>query len=68
MHDELQQEILKQMTRRTFFKQVGYGMGGLALSSLLLESGFGSTASAGTGAHGSHWHRRSRSFRPKPRM
>lgn len=29
---------LREITRRTFFKQVGYGIGGLALSSLLTES------------------------------
>lgn len=35
MHDPL-----KELTRRTFFKQVGYGIGGLALSNLLAESLF----------------------------
>jgi hypothetical protein len=30
-------DLLKEITRRTFFKQVGYGIGGLALSSLLAE-------------------------------
>jgi len=39
MNDNFEQEILKQITRRTFFKQVGYGMGGLALSSLMREAG-----------------------------
>lgn len=29
---------LKDITRRTFFKQVGYGIGGLALNSLMAES------------------------------
>lgn len=39
MHEnELEQEILKEITRRTFFKQVGYGIGGLALSNLLMEA------------------------------
>ena len=41
MHDNFEQEILKQITRRTFFKQVGYGMGSLALSSMLMEAGLG---------------------------
>ncbi len=31
-------ESLRDMTRRTFFKQVGYGIGGMALSSLLLDN------------------------------
>jgi hypothetical protein len=31
-------DTLKDITRRTLFKQVGYGIGGLALSSLLSES------------------------------
>lgn len=35
---------LQQLTRRTFFKQVGYGIGGLALSSLLGESVFAAEA------------------------
>jgi len=39
MHDfEREQAILKEITRRTFFKQMGYGIGGLALSNILLES------------------------------
>lgn len=33
-----QRETLRDITRRTFFKQVGYGIGGVALSSLLSES------------------------------
>ena len=33
-HDEA---ILKHITRRTFFKQVGYGLGGVALSSIFNE-------------------------------
>jgi hypothetical protein len=36
--NELEQEILRQITRRTFFKQVGYGLGGVALSSILAET------------------------------
>ena len=36
MHDE----ILKDITRRTFFRQMGYGIGGVALSNLLLENAF----------------------------
>ena len=35
---EFEREILKQITRRTLFKQVGYGLGGVALSSMLSES------------------------------
>jgi len=30
---------LRELTRRTFFKQVGYGIGGLALTALLRDSG-----------------------------
>lgn len=30
---------LNQLTRRTFFKEVGYGVGGLALSSMLAQQG-----------------------------
>ncbi|HEV2473497.1 MAG TPA: DUF1501 domain-containing protein, partial [Chthonomonadales bacterium] len=33
--DRLQQEMLKLITRRHFFKQAGYGIGALALSTLL---------------------------------
>ncbi|MFI5385404.1 MAG: DUF1501 domain-containing protein [Fimbriimonadales bacterium] len=36
--NEFEREILKQITRRTLFKQVGYGLGGVALSSMLSES------------------------------
>lgn len=35
-----QDDILKEITRRTFFKQVGYGLGGVALSNLLMENAF----------------------------
>ncbi len=35
-------ERLRQITRRTFFKEVGYGVGGLALCSMLRESAFAS--------------------------
>jgi hypothetical protein len=38
-----QQEILKRLTRRTLFKQVGYGIGGLALSTMLAESVYAQT-------------------------
>ncbi|HSI74134.1 MAG TPA: DUF1501 domain-containing protein [Fimbriimonas sp.] len=38
MQHEVEQEILKTMTRRMLFKQVGYGLGGVALSSLLMDS------------------------------
>ena len=34
------EQNLRDLTRRTFFKQIGYGIGGLALSSLLAESLF----------------------------
>ena len=36
MHDE----ILKDITRRTFFRQVGYGIGGVALNHMLMNSAF----------------------------
>jgi len=36
----MNQHQLRDLTRRTFFKQVGYGIGGMALSSLLSESLF----------------------------
>lgn len=32
-----EREILRRITRRTFFKEVGYGIGGLALTSMLSE-------------------------------
>jgi len=35
---EYEREILKQITRRTLFKKVGYGLGTVALSSMLSES------------------------------
>lgn len=31
---------LQQITRRAFFKKIGYGIGGVALSSMLAEAGF----------------------------
>jgi len=31
--------MLRDITRRTFFKQVGYGIGGIALANLLVEAG-----------------------------
>ncbi len=40
--NEREQQLLRDLTRRTFFKQVGYGIGGLALSSLLPSSVFAS--------------------------
>jgi len=51
--DEFQreQEILKEITRRTFFKQVGYGIGGVALSNLLLESVLSSEGSGSAQEH-----------------
>lgn len=33
-----EQDLLRAITRRTFFKQVGYGLGGVALSNMLLEA------------------------------
>jgi len=46
MHDfEFEQTVLRDMTRRTFFKQIGYGIGGLALSSLLADSPLAQTMS-----------------------
>jgi hypothetical protein len=35
MDHEHEQELLRQITRRTLFKQIGYGLGGVALSSML---------------------------------
>ncbi|HRI43572.1 MAG TPA: DUF1501 domain-containing protein [Fimbriimonadaceae bacterium] len=35
--DSPEREILRRITRRTFFKEVGYGIGGLALTSMLSE-------------------------------
>jgi hypothetical protein len=40
---EFDQYLLRKLTRRTLFKEVGYGIGGLALSSLLSDSLFAST-------------------------
>lgn len=40
MHNAIEREMLKQITRRTLFKQIGYGLGGVALSSILAESAF----------------------------
>ena len=36
----MNEEILKEITRRTFFRQMGYGVGGAALSTLLKEQAF----------------------------
>lgn len=38
--DEQKLISLKHITRRTFFKEIGYGIGGLALSNLLAQSVF----------------------------
>jgi hypothetical protein len=38
----MNERLLRDLTRRTFFKQVGYGIGGMALTSLLSESLFAS--------------------------
>ncbi|HMS56777.1 MAG TPA: DUF1501 domain-containing protein [Fimbriimonadaceae bacterium] len=35
----MNQDSLRQLTRRTFFKELGYGIGGVALSNLLIENG-----------------------------
>ena len=40
MSGEFERRVIRDITRRTFFKQVGYGMGGIALSSLMTESLF----------------------------
>ena len=39
----MNEETLKEITRRTLFKQIGYGLGGVALSSLLATEGFAQT-------------------------
>jgi hypothetical protein len=39
-------ELLKEITRRTFFKKVGYGIGGIALTSMLGESALAALGSA----------------------
>lgn len=33
--NEFERELLRRMTRRTFFKEVGYGIGGVALTSIM---------------------------------
>ncbi|MBX7131895.1 MAG: DUF1501 domain-containing protein [Fimbriimonadaceae bacterium] len=33
--NEFERELLRRMTRRTFFKEIGYGIGGLALTSMM---------------------------------
>ena len=38
MSNPANNDFLRDLTRRTFFKQMGYGIGGLALSSILAES------------------------------
>lgn len=38
--DQFEQEALKEITRRTLFKKMGYGIGSLALSSMLIENAF----------------------------
>lgn len=35
----MDERLLKDITRRTFFRQIGYGIGGVALSHLLIENG-----------------------------
>ena len=35
---EIEREVLRQITRRTFFKEVGYGVGGVALTSILSQT------------------------------
>ena len=36
--NDFEQALLQDLTRRTFFKQVGYGLGGVALSSMMLNN------------------------------
>lgn len=36
----MNEEILQEITRRTFFRQIGYGIGGIALAGLLAETGY----------------------------
>ena len=40
-----EQELLQQITRRTLFKKVGYGLGNVALASLMADPAFGFLAS-----------------------
>ncbi|RYG25530.1 DUF1501 domain-containing protein, partial [bacterium] len=40
----MNEDSLKEITRRTLFKQIGYGLGGVALSSILASEGFAQTA------------------------
>ncbi len=44
-------ELLRSITRRTFFKQVGYGLGGVALSNLLFENLLADTIQHKIGPH-----------------
>jgi hypothetical protein len=53
MDFEHEQELLKQITRRTLFKQIGFGVGGVALSSLL-QSAFAQDLLQGTNIRGLH--------------
>ena len=46
--ERIKQEHLKRITRRHFFKQASYGIGSLALSSLLNETLFAAAAGAST--------------------
>lgn len=55
MNHEHEQELLKQITRRTLFKQIGFGIGGVALSSLLTQAqAFGMDLADGQGTRGLH--------------
>ncbi len=49
---ELEREILRQITRRTFFKEVGYGIGGLALSGMLADVAAAQSSNPGNGPAG----------------
>ena len=44
MNQDQHNEILREITRRTLFKQASYGIGSLALSSMLLDSAFAGPA------------------------
>ena len=42
----MNEDALREITRRTLFRQIGYGIGGVALSSLLSSEAFASTPTA----------------------
>ncbi len=49
--ERIKQEHLQQITRRHFFKKTGFGIGSLALGSLMNETMFAAGASASTESH-----------------